>query len=114
MSGPRGQGGPDSTQQGAGGKHPKPPKPPLAVRRERLLDEIALQRIAITQSAETVIKPLRAVDRFRQGAGQRRMWLYPAAPVLALLAWRLRPRLTSMPALAARAFAVWRIVRHFR
>lgn len=92
--------------------HPK--KPPQAVRRERLLDEIALQRIGLRQSAQTLTGPLRTIDRIRQGAGQRRQWLYPAAPVLALLAWRLRPRISSLPGLAARAFAVWRIVKHFR
>ena len=114
MSGPHDRAAAGRTSVDTKDKHAKSPKPPLSVRRERLLDEIALQRIQIRQAAETAVKPLRAVDRLRQGAGERRMWLYPAAPVLALLAWRLRPRLTSMPGLAARAFAVWRIVRHFR
>ncbi|MCP1116668.1 hypothetical protein JOE11_001338 [Robbsia andropogonis] len=89
-------------------------KPPVSVRRQQLLDDIALQRSGLQESARTLIGPLRTIDRFRQGARQRRQWLYPAAPILALLTWRLRPRLASLPGLAARAFAVWRIVKHFR
>lgn len=94
-------------------KHVRP-RPSLAERRERLLDEIAVERIRMRDAAHTVISPLRKIDEFKSKVGGSRQWLYPAAPLLALLAFRLRPRWRSLPGLAARGWTVWRLWRRFR
>jgi len=94
-------------------KHAQP-RPSLAERRERLLDEIALERIKMREAAQTVLSPLRKVDEMRAKVGGSRQWLYPAAPLLALVAFRLRPKWGSLPGLMARGWTVWRLWRRFR
>ncbi len=89
-------------------------KPSVAARRERLLDEIALERIRMRQAAQTLLNPVRQMDAFRTRASGARHWLYPVAPLLALVAFRLRPSLGALPRMALRGWSLWRIVRRFR
>jgi hypothetical protein len=87
---------------------------PLAERKRRLLDEIARDRIRMQQAAGALTGPLRKIDSVRgrlSGSGQ---WLYPLAPVIALLAFRFRPGLGSLTGLATRAWGLWRLYQRFR
>lgn len=88
-------------------------KPSIAARRERLLDEIALERIRMREAAQTLLNPVKRVDAFRTRAVGARHWLYPVAPLLALLAFRLRPGLGAFPRIALRGWSLWRIARRF-
>ena len=92
----------------------KPARPSLSERRERLLDEIAVERTRMREAAVTVLGPVRKIDEVRAKFGGSRQWLYPAAPLLALLAFRLRPGWRSVPGLMARGWTVWRLWKRFR
>jgi hypothetical protein len=87
---------------------------PLAVRRERLLDQIALNRSVMREAAMQWMQPLSRVDRFQQYVRDERHWIYPAAPVLALLAWRWKGGLNKVPTIASRGFLLWRLWRRIR
>jgi hypothetical protein len=91
----------------------KQARPSLSKRRERLLDEIAVERVRMREAAYTVLGPVRKIDEVRTKMGGSRQWLYPAAPLLALLAFRLRPGWRSVPSLMARGWTVWRLWRRF-
>jgi hypothetical protein len=88
-----------------------------AQRRERVLNDIARERVRMQEAADVLVRPLRRIDSWRgkaSGASAWRQWLYPAAPVVALLAYRFRPRLGAISSLAARGWTIWRIYRRFR
>ena len=101
---------------GSAGSHAKGPKVrlPLAERKQHLLDQIARDRIKMQQAAVTLSGPLRKVDSLRGSVSGARHWLYPAAPLLALLAFRFRPGWRSLPSLVTRSWAIWRLYRRFR
>lgn len=96
-------------------KHKHKEKESIAVRRERLLDEIQLERIRLRHAGLTLIGPLRQIDRVRSGAGlslvSRRGWLYPLTPLLLFAALKFRPRLRTLLSLGGRGFAIWRLMR---
>ncbi|SDV47720.1 hypothetical protein [Chitinasiproducens palmae] len=102
----------------AAGYHPKDDKhkkkESIAVRRERLLDQIELERIEMRHAALTLVSPLRRIDQLRSGGAAPTRLLYPLAPVAALLALKFRPSLRTTISLAGRAFALWRLIRRLR
>lgn len=85
----------------------------LAERRERVLDEITLERIKMREAVDALLVPVHRVEALRTRAGGARHWLYPVAPVLALVAFRARPRLRSMPGLLMRGWTLWRLWQRF-
>lgn len=87
---------------------------PASVRRARLLDEIAAERMRMRQAALVVVASVNKADGLRQQVLGARHWLYPAAPLLALLAFRFKPRLASFSGLATRAWSIWKLYRRFR
>lgn len=87
--------------------------PTLAERRERVLDEIALERIRIGEAVDALLVPVHRIEALRARAGGSRHWLYPVAPVVALLAFRLRPSLRSIPGLMTRGWTLWRLWQRF-
>ncbi|MGI4860878.1 MAG: hypothetical protein ACRYHA_28910 [Janthinobacterium lividum] len=87
--------------------------PSLAERRERVLDEITLERIKMREAVTELLVPVHRIEALRARAGGARHWLYPVAPVIALLAFRLRPRLRSVPGLMTRGWTLWRLWQRF-
>ncbi|MCY0387620.1 hypothetical protein OVY01_10320 [Robbsia sp. Bb-Pol-6] len=85
----------------------------LAERRERVLDEITLERIKMREAVTELLVPVHRFEALRERAGGARHWLYPVAPVIALLAFRMRPRLCSLPSLLTRGWTVWRLWQRF-
>lgn len=97
------------------GKH-KLPRPSVKERQDRLLEEITLHRIQMREAAQALLVPVHRVEELRGRLGGARHWLYPAAPLLALLVLRFKllPRFRSLPALALRGWTLWRLFNRFR